>query len=73
MQVMYLGRAPRTKETLPDFLKWCRVTRHSLVFRWLTGSQWTPGKWGVTGAVLGAQWYRLCHKSCFDVYEAGNG
>ena len=21
MQVMYLGRAPRTKETLPDFLK----------------------------------------------------
>ena len=27
MQVMYLGRALRTKETLPDFLKWCRVTR----------------------------------------------
>ena len=25
MQVFYLGRAPRTKETLPDFLKWCRV------------------------------------------------
>ena len=23
MQVMYLGRAPRTKETLPVFLKWC--------------------------------------------------
>ena len=22
MQVMHLGRAPRTKETLPDFLKW---------------------------------------------------
>ena len=21
MQVLYLGRAPRTKETLPDFLK----------------------------------------------------
>ena len=21
-----LGRAPHTKETLPDFLKWCRVT-----------------------------------------------
>ena len=21
MQVMYLGRAPRTKETMPDFLK----------------------------------------------------
>ena len=33
MQVFYLGRAPRTKETLPDFLKWRRVTRHPLVFR----------------------------------------
>ena len=21
-----LGRAPRTKETLPDFHEWCRVT-----------------------------------------------
>ena len=48
MQVMYLGRAPSTKETLPDFLKWRRVTRHPLVFRELTGSQRTPGKWGVT-------------------------
>ena len=48
MQVPYLGRAPRTKETLPDFLKWCRVTRHPLVFRGLTGSQRTPGFWGVT-------------------------
>ena len=43
MQVFYLGRAPRTKETLPDFLKWRRVTRHPLVFRGLTGSQQTPG------------------------------
>ena len=43
MQVMYLGRAPHTKETLPDFLKWRRVTRHPLVFRGLTGSQRTPG------------------------------
>ena len=43
MQVMYLGRAPRTKETLPDFLKWRRVTRHPLVFLGLTGSQRTPG------------------------------
>ena len=48
MQVMYLGRAPRTKETLPDFLKWLRVSRHPLVFRRLTGSQRTPGFWGVT-------------------------
>ena len=43
MQVLYLGRVPRTKETLPDFLKWRRVTRHPLVFRGLTGSQRTPG------------------------------
>ena len=47
MQVMYLGRAPRTKETLPDFLKWRRVTRHPLVFRGLTGSQQTP-RFGVS-------------------------
>ena len=48
MQVLYLGRAPRTKETLPDFLKWRRVTRPPLVFRGLTSSQRTPGFWGVT-------------------------
>ena len=48
MQVIYLGRAPRTKESLPDFLKWRRVTRRPLVFRGLTGSQRTPGFWGVT-------------------------
>ena len=52
MQVLYLGRAPRTKETLPDFREKCRVTRHSRVFRGLTGSQRTPGKWGVTA------WYQ---------------
>ena len=46
MQVLYLGRAPRTKETLPDFLKWRRVTRPPLVFRGLTGSQRTPGVLG---------------------------
>ena len=48
IQVLYLGRAPRTKETLPDFHEKCRVTRHSRVFRGLTGSQRTPGFWGVT-------------------------
>ena len=51
MQVFYLGRAPRTKETLPDFLKWRRVTRPPLVFRELTGSQRTPGVWGVTSII----------------------
>ena len=53
IQVLYLGRAPRTKETLPDFLKWRRVTRPPLVFRGLTGSQRTPGFWGVTCVVIG--------------------
>ena len=48
MQVLYLGRAPRKKEILPDFLKWRQVTRHPLVFRRLTDSQRTPGFWGVT-------------------------
>ena len=43
-----LGRAPRTKETLPDFLKWRRATRPPLVFRGLTGSQRTLEFWGVT-------------------------
>ena len=43
MQVFHLGRAPRTKETLPDFLKWRRVTRPPLVFRGSTSSQRTPG------------------------------
>ena len=51
-QVYTLGRAPRTKETLPDFRERCRVTRHSRVFRGLTGCQRTPRFWGVTA------WYQ---------------
>ena len=43
-----LGRAPRTKETLPYFREWCRVTRHPRVFHRLTSCQRTLGKWGVT-------------------------
>ena len=42
-QVCTLGRAPRTKETLPDFHEWCRVTRYLRLFRRLTGCQRTPG------------------------------
>ena len=38
-----VGRAPCTKETPPDFRESCRVTRHPLLFRGLTGSQRTPG------------------------------
>ena len=50
-QVYTLGRAPRTKETLPDFHEWCRVTRHQRLFRRLTGCQQTPRFWGVTRAM----------------------
>ena len=52
MQVLYLGRAPRTKKTLPDFREKCRVTRRSRVFHELTGSQRTPGFWGITNILL---------------------
>ena len=45
------GRAPRTKEALPDFHEWCRVTRRPRLFRRLTGCQRTPGFWGVTGVI----------------------
>ena len=38
-----MGRAPCTREALPDFHKWCRATRHPLLFRGLTGCQRTPG------------------------------
>ena len=55
-QVCTLGRAPRTKETLPDFREWCRVTRHSRVFSGLTGCQRTPRFWGVT------VWYQSLDK-----------
>ena len=48
----FLGRAPYTRETLPDFHELCRFTRHSRVFRGLTGSQQTPGDRGVTA------WYQ---------------
>ena len=37
-----MGRAPRTRETLPNFRESGRVTRHSRVFLKLTGSQRTP-------------------------------
>ena len=43
IHVMYLGRAPRTKETLPDFREKCRVTRHSRVFPPVDG--WSTDPW----------------------------
>ena len=44
----FLGRAPRIRETLPDFRESCRVAQHSRVFRGLMGSKRTPRFWGVT-------------------------
>ena len=41
-----LGRAPRTKETLPDFHEWCRVTRHPSIPRvdMLSTDHWVLGR-----------------------------
>ena len=50
--MLYLGRAPCTNETLPDFHEWCRVTRHPRLFRRLTDCQRDPRFWGVTA------WYQ---------------
>ena len=48
IQVLYLGRAPRTKVTLPDFREKCQVTRHSRVFPRVDGYSTDPRVWGVT-------------------------
>ena len=50
-QVCTLGRAPCTKETLPDFHEWCWVTRHPRIFHGLTDCQRIPRVWGVTTTV----------------------
>ena len=43
MQVLYLGRAPRTKEPCPIFVKNVGSPDIHECFRGLTGSQRTPG------------------------------
>ena len=53
MQVLYLGRAPRKKETLPNFREKCRVTRHSRVFHGFTGSRVVNGPPGFGASQLG--------------------
>ena len=40
--------SPYKGDSARFFLKWRRVTRPLLIFRGLTGSQRTPGFWGVT-------------------------
>ena len=71
IQVLYLGRAPRTKETLPDFLKWRRVTRHPLVFRGLTGSQRTP-EFGASQALTATSEIAKYTKSVTSVRTSKN-
>ena len=39
---LFLGRAPRTMETLPDFRERGRVTRHSQVFPWVDWQSTDP-------------------------------
>ena len=71
IQVLYLGKASITKETLPDFLKWHRVTRHPLVFHGLTGSQRTPVFWGITSGlenVFENTWKRMSSRSPVSVH-----
>ena len=46
-----MGRALRTKETLPDFHEWCRVTQHPLLFLQVDRSSTDPRVWGVTASL----------------------
>ena len=52
MQVCNWVELPVQRRLCPIFLKWRWVTRPPLIFRGLTGSQRTPGFWGVTA------WYQ---------------
>ena len=47
-----LGRAPRTKETLPDFHEWCRVTRHPRLFRGLSTDTSVLGRYKIDSIVF---------------------
>ena len=51
-QVLYLSRAPRTKETLSDFREWCRVIRHPRLLCRLTGCQRDTPVLGLHSLVL---------------------
>ena len=48
MQVMYLGRAPRTKETLPDFSEVASGNPTSTCISRVDGQSMDPRVWGVT-------------------------
>ena len=61
-QICTLGRALRTKETLPDFREWCRVIRHPQVFHGLMGCQRTPRFWGVTESLINLNSSLILHE-----------
>ena len=63
------GRAPRTRETLPDFRESGQVTRHSRVFRRLTGSQRTP-RLGVSQCLVEEAGF-LCHNTLKCIVTMG--
>ena len=76
-----MGRAPRTKKTLPDFFEnmdpdkwdtavWYQVTRNPQEFHELTSYQQDPRIWGVTA------WYqslgkRLCRELDVGIHKYG--
>ena len=51
MQVLYLGRAPCTKKTLPDFIKVASGNPTSTCIPRVGGLSTDPRVWGVTMAV----------------------
>ena len=72
-----VGRAPCTKETLPDFYEWCRVTQHPLLFHGLKGCQRTPGFWVSQGRetkLMGSGNAELCSDAtCGVKFSTGGG
>ena len=66
-QVCSLGRAPCTKETLPDFHEWCRV---STIILQVDGLSTNPRVWGVTqvAIILLAYGPYVVIVNCWDMF-----
>ena len=71
MQVLYLGRAPRTKETLPDFLKWRRVTRPPTCIPQVDGKSTDPRVLGRTSNILFLKGYGMKRSHIDSTQECG--
>ena len=65
MQVLYLGRAPRTKETLPNFRDKCRSPDIHECFRGLTDSQRTP-RFGASHWEIKGFGFRKCPRDFLE-------